>query len=135
MFEATFNIKAKAWMRAGEDPRRGAGKRRYLPTEMRKYYEAVYFAFVRKGLRPIGKTEEYGMEVEFHFVDKRWRDTTNLLKAIEDSGQPSKWNKKKLQGVFMPDLWDDKIFADSHGVRFRGSDSDKVVVKIWKLKG
>lgn len=135
MFEATFPIKAKAWKRAGMDYRRKAGQRSYLPTDMKAYYQQLYWAFVRSGLKPLGKTVEHGMEVEFHFKDRRWPDTDNLLKAILDAGQPSKYmSKKDLQAAFMPDLWDDKIFADEHPKRFRGSNGDKIVVKIWKME-
>lgn len=135
MFEATFPIKAKAWKRAGDDSRRPAGKRHYLPTDMKNYYQQLYWGFVRAGLKPLGKTEEHGIEIEFHFKDRRWRDTSNLLKAVEDSGQPSKYmNAKDLKGVFMPDLWEDRIFADCHPRRFRGSDSDRIVVRIWKME-
>jgi Holliday junction resolvase RusA-like endonuclease len=134
VFEATFPIKAKAWKRAGMDSRRPAGQRSYLPTDMKVYYQQLYWAFVRAGLKPLGQTVEYGGEIEFHFKDRRWRDTSNLLKSLEDAGQPSKYmNQKELKAAFMPDLWDDKIFADWHIKRVRGSDGDRIVVRIWKL--
>lgn len=136
VFEATFPIKAKAWKRAGMDSRRPAGQRSYLPTDMKHYYQQLYWGFVRAGLRPLGKTEEHGIYLEFHFKDRRWRDTDNLLKALLDSGQPSKYmSKKDLQSAFMPDLWDDRIFADDHSKRVRGSDNDRIVVRIWKMEG
>ena len=135
MFEVTFPIKAKTWKRAGMDSRRAAGKWSYLPTDMKHYYQQLYWGFVRAGLKPLGKTEEYGIEIEFHFKDRRWRDADNLLKAVTDAGQPSKYmSKKELQSAFMPDLWDDRIFADCHPKRFRGSDGDRIVVRIWSME-
>lgn len=131
-----MNIKAKTWKRAGDDSRRRAGQRHFLPTDMHEYYERIYWFLRDAGLEPLGKTEEFTMYCEFHFTDRGWRDTLNLQKAVEDAGQASKWykDKRKLNmPLVMPDLWDDRIFSDSHGRRFRGSDSDRIMVRICKV--
>lgn len=124
MFHTTLNIKALTWQRT-----RGAGNRRFMPDKLRSYYYSMYDELTRAGFEPLDPSQEYTLKVSFYFKDKRFRDTDNLLKAIGDLGQPSKW-AKPMEKLVMPDLWDDRVFADVRGIRYRGAGRDAIELEI-----
>lgn len=101
-----------------------------MTGKQRQYYQAIYLLFKGAGFKPLNPLpQEYGIALEFHRTDNRWVDTDNLVKAILDAGQPSKWGS----GMFrlMPDLWDDAQFSEIHGTRYRGAEEDKIKGRIW----
>jgi Holliday junction resolvase RusA-like endonuclease len=117
-------MKALTWQRT-----RGAGNRRFMSPKLRLYYYEMYEALTKTGLQPLDTEKEYAILVKFYFRDKRHRDTDNLIKGIGDLGQPSKW-AKPMEKLVMPDLWDDKQFADVHGIRYRGAGRDAIEITI-----
>lgn len=128
---ATIPIKALTWKRT-----RGSGNRRYMPESEREYYLALNHAFFRDFLPfPPAPVELRILRLEFHFVDKGWRDIDNLLKGFLDSGQPSKWWLPKNQRQFVKDHWDDKQFSEILNLkRVRGSDGYYIVVEIEEVE-
>lgn len=128
MFHTTINIKAVTWQRTRSVYRNP--HKRMMPPKLRAYYYAVYDALTKAGLEPLEKApQEYAIKARFYFKDKRWRDCDNLIKAVLDSGQPSKW-AKPVEKLVMPDLWDDRLFADVHGIRYRGAGRDAIEIEI-----
>lgn len=128
-FVTTINIKPVTWKRTG----RGKQLQRFTPPVLRNYYYSLY-AFLRDaGLTPLlPAPAEYIISLAFHFRDMRWYDTDNLLKAVLDCGQPSKWANKKDK-PYMQDFWDDKVFAEVHSVRVRGSDLEGIYISIQSM--
>ena len=114
---------------------------RRMPEAQRAYYTTLYYALCDAGfgcfpLRQKGdKLEDTTLlrftRLEFHFVDKGWRDWDNLVKGFQDAGQPSKWWLPKNQRAVVPDLWNDCQFDGADKVRrVLGSDGDYIVIEI-----
>ena len=123
IFHAVLPIKPQTWKRT-------EGKsHRYMPKELREYYHALYAEMVEAGMKPVANNAELKLEITFYNTDGYWRDTSNLLKAFEDSGQPSKWTKK----VGYRDFWDDKQFSDIHVKRVMKAYVDQITVSVWEL--
>lgn len=128
--KASIDMKAVSWSRT-----RGAGNRRVMAPKLRDYYHRLYDQYLQAGFVPYpDQTLELRVTVSFYFADYRWRDTDNLVKAIQDAGQPTKWMPKK-QRQFFRDLWDDKQFSEIHAYRVRGAGVDRISVEIEEVTG
>lgn len=119
--------------------------RRVMPAGQRAYYNELYAALVKAGFDvfPVRKKGEKLEDttllrftrLEFHFGDKGWRDTDNLIKGFQDAGQPSKWWIPKDERWVVKDLWDDCQFDGyDHVRRFLGSDGYYIVVEIEEAR-
>lgn len=106
---------------------------RHMPKKQRAYYYALYAElYAEAGMRPVDPGADLKLEITFYNTDGIWRDTSNLLKAFEDAGQPSNWiNPKKDVGYV--DFWNDKQFSDIHAKRVMNARQDQITVKIWEL--
>ena len=123
IFHAVLPVKPVTWKRT-----RGSGHR-YMPKELREYYHELYAEMVSLGMNPVANNAELKLEIKFYNADGYWRDTSNLLKAFEDAGQPSKWTKK----AGYRDFWDDKQFSKITVERIMKAYADQITVTIWAI--
>ena len=131
MFHTIIHTKAQTWKRTGRKITKV-----YMEPVLREYYYRLYWLLMDAGIQPyLPAPLELKLTVIFSFSEKRWRDLDNLLKAVCDCGQPSKWVLRKEEKLAMPDLWDDKQFAEMQGVRIRGAKHDSIEITIEELKG
>lgn len=139
---AIIPIKAQTWKRTD-----GSGKKRHMKASERAYYNELYAALYKAGFNqfPVPKPKQKGKpweivelrftRLEFHFKQKHWPDFDNLLKAVLDAGQPSKWMLPKSHRAFVQDLWRDEQFNGADCLkRVRGSDGDYIIIEIEEVR-
>ena len=129
LFHAVLDIEPITWKRT-----EGSGKRRYMNAKEREYYYCIYEAMREKGMKPCPKPPvELAIRIEFRYTAGIWRDASNMLKAVEDAGQPSKW-ADKFKVAVMPDWWDDKQFATVDLRRYRYDKRNEIEITIWEIR-
>lgn len=125
IFYATLAITPRTWKRTT------GVSRRVMVKSQRDYYYELYVAMVEAGMQQVAKDADLRMEITFYNTSARYCDCSNLLKAFEDAGQPSKWVKKGDIGY--RDFWDDKQFSDIHVKRVRNAYRNQILVKVWEV--
>jgi Holliday junction resolvase RusA-like endonuclease len=103
------------------------GKHHYTPDRTRAYEATVknlaYVALMKSGLRGRWPLDaEYRLELEVHFDDRRRRDGSNVLKAVEDG----------MNGTVYVD---DSQIAECTWRRVQGSPRPRVEVVVEVLGG
>lgn len=127
LFSGEIPIRPLPWKRTS-----GRGKRRYTPAVLREYYYQLYAELVNIGAVPTPKDQLLGISVAFYRKTMVWADTDNLLKAVFDAGQPSKWAQAKDR-PFMFDLWDDRQFSKFDDIeRILGAKKDTIDITVWE---
>jgi len=98
--------------------------RRYLSKKGKEFKEYVQFHLLNlintKRIKPFGD-KRVCMYYEFHFKGKRKRDTSNYVKAMEDS----------FTGLLFDD---DEQVDDFRAKRFYHAEYNHTVIKAYELK-
>lgn len=130
------NLEPKPWDRTVV-----TGHYRLISKKLRNYYRELYYAisqeFDARYIKPkkyrtrwfyLDPDVELKLAVMFHRTTRIRVDTDNLIKAVMDSGHPSKWGVKNEK--LLPNLWEDWVFYDLHPIRRMGQKEPYIGITI-----